>query len=110
MSHDGFRDLGKLRVTGDEPMYYELAEELPEEGDKIFWVEFGEDADDAMEPRVRKGKVVTYLAGYVVVDEAPNRGASGSCLFNEAGEVFGLMVWGINRGTSEAGVGVLLLP
>jgi V8-like Glu-specific endopeptidase len=102
-SHE-FRDIGELEVSGDEPFWYSKATEIPKKGDKVYWVQF--DKKDALKDDNASARVKYTRAGYLVVDKVPAAGSSGSCVFNDEGQVVGLIVWGtVNTGE---GIAVLL--
>ncbi len=89
---DPHRDLATLKIEGGTPDFYQRSWALPVEGSKVYWVQF---KDDDLRPERKDAKVLYYRAGYVFFDEYPENGASGSCLFDEAGRVVGIVVWHI---------------
>jgi hypothetical protein len=72
----------------------------------LQWIEYDhESLESAYAPRLRQATLIRPLAGYLVLDSAPVKGASGSCLFNSQGEVVGIIAWGVRTGSGDA-VGV----
>ena len=68
-----------------------------------MWVEYDfRTQEQAFERRYRTEKVTRIIAGHVILEETPTGGASGGCAYNAAGEVFGLMTFGM--GTQDFGV------
>ena len=103
---DDHRDLGLLEMKDSTPsVYYTRASTPPNKDDKVYWEEFG---DNDFLPKVRDAKVMYTKAGYVFFDEQPKAGASGSCLFNKAGEVVGIVVWGFYKDGKRFGAATLL--
>lgn len=100
------RDLATFRLDiGDEPLWYHAADGHPVEGDSLYWYQFSYKNVDV--ERV-EGSVVKTVTGHITFRPAPVAGASGSCLFNEEGEVVGIVAWRIAEGTTESGFGPLL--
>jgi hypothetical protein len=93
-------------VVGDIPVPQKAATVPPQKGDVVRWIEFDSynESTDYFAPVERSATVVRVLAGHVIFDIEPESGASGSCLFNTAGEVVGLVMWG----WPDTGVAVLL--
>jgi hypothetical protein len=92
---DTVRDLGRFSVdTGDIPVYHKLAE-APEIGDEVYWIEYDwSSPKNAMQPKRREAKIVNRLGGYLILDEEPTPGASGSCVLSKANTVLGVLSWG----------------
>jgi hypothetical protein len=49
------------------------------------------------------------VAGHIVLDESPTSGASGGCVYNAAGEVVGLVTFGMQTFDMERVGGVTAL-
>jgi V8-like Glu-specific endopeptidase len=104
--HNEFKDLAVIQpINSQIEYYYPKAATRPEEGDEIYWVGF--DPNSFKDVR-RSSKVAFYFAKYVFFKDLPYPGSSGSCLFNSDGEVIGVVVWGVMRGKTLYGVGVLV--
>ncbi len=105
--YDEYRDLGEIEVKGDELSYYDMALFLPPLDSEVYWAQF----DKKSLQTVRKSaKLKYYRAGYAFFDDLPDTGASGSCLFDGNGDVFGIVVWRITKNMQKTGVATLLLP
>ncbi len=91
---NNYRDLGLLKTTsGDSPDFYKTSDNDPKAGDKVYWVEYDlSKASVAYKMKTRQAKVLRVKAGHFVFDGEPVRGASGSCVFNKAGEVVGILI------------------
>jgi hypothetical protein len=96
---NGYRDLAELTVTHGTPEYYKGGPP-PEVGSEVTWVQY----DDNLNRKIRSAKVLFYRAGYLFFHKPPQYGASGSCLFDEAGNAVGIVVWATgahrNRGAA----------
>lgn len=68
--------------------WYEISEDMPEEGDRVWLVGF--DFEDGLKAEVVKAKVLNVRAGRIYYDASPGPGSSGSCVLNQAGEVVGI--------------------
>jgi hypothetical protein len=89
-----YRDLGILDPINMTPVYHKLALVPPTPGEKVRWVEYNKEVDgDFFAPVEKSALVVRLVAGYVTFDVPPTSGASGTCLFDRAGEVIGVVVW-----------------
>lgn len=104
---DDVRDLATLTAPGIEAMpRYKLADSV-RQGEKVWWTEFSFDGDKIFSSERKKAKVLRSVAGHIVFDKAPEGGASGACLMNEAGRVVGIVVWRWPAGgTQRKGVAV----
>lgn len=87
------RDLAVMYASHGAVNYYKLGE-TPARGDKVYWREYDFD-DDVLAKNLVEAEVSLLLAGHVVMTDTPETGASGGCLFNEDGEVIGVVVWSI---------------
>lgn len=102
-----YRDLGVLvPAFGDTPVYQKAAWVPPLEGETVRWIEYSLETEetDFFAPVERSGTVLRQVAGHVAFDMSPAGGASGTCLYNSAGDVVGIVMWGF----PETGVAVLL--
>jgi len=105
------RDLGMFSVSSGNPKYYSAALELPNHGDKVYWIEYDlSGTDDMFAIRRRSAEVTRLVADHIIFDAAPTLGASGTCLFNREEEVVGVIVWGIANRSYHIGIGVTLPP
>lgn len=101
------RDLATMNVDiGDQPTYGRLAGRAPVNGDKIYWQEFNLTANP-LRGELRSGEITDVTTGHFVFKPEPSPGASGGCVINEQGEVYGIVIWGIGLGPRR-GVGVIL--
>ena len=62
-----------------------------------------------LQDETKSAKVKFYRGGYVFFDKSPDPGASGSCLFNDAEEVVGVVVWRIIRATKQGAATIIEL-
>lgn len=98
------RDLGVLHVTSGRPRYYELASQAPELGDAVSWREYDRSRTErAYFGALRWAQLVNSVAGHLVLSRPPTHGASGTCVFDSAGDVVGVVSW---RDTLQSGEGV----
>jgi hypothetical protein len=90
---DRFPSVDLAGYGGDFTLTVPVGAEPPKKGDRVFWVEFSwESEDSAFERVVRSGVVTRVVAHHIIFkNRAPVPGASGSCLFNEKGEVIGII-------------------
>ena len=87
-----YADVGTVELQDEPANGYAKLADAPKIGDRIHWIEYDfRKRKNLFQGRLREGKIVTILAGMVVVDEAVTKGASGGCAYNEANEVIGLM-------------------
>lgn len=107
---DPFQDLGLLAISdrGDDPDYRPVSDRRPQPGDHVFWREFNPELEKGLQQIERKSKVLDVRLGHILIEDAPDFGASGSCLFNSLGEVVGIVVWRQVDGTEEVGGAILL--
>lgn len=84
------RDLADLLLVSGEPFYFTRAAEPPEKGDVIYWFEY---SYSPLRVVRRRGRVTGIIAEHVSFYPAGVQGASGTCLFNTSGEVFGILTW-----------------
>lgn len=97
------RDLGTFVVLSGTPHFYRHATEEPEPGDKVNWLEFDlSSKDKAFAPHSKQARVQRSVSGHLILDEPPMRGASGSCVLNEQGEVVAIITGGVNVGAGGA--------
>jgi hypothetical protein len=101
---DKYQDMGMFQVTGT-PSFYPIGSK-PKVGDKVWWVQFKEGALSFGLDEVKSTTVKHVRAGHIVIADAPNPGASGSCLLNQAGEAVGIVVWKVSDKGETSGVAV----
>lgn len=96
---------------GSGPEYHKLANPA-RAGDPVFWVEYDfSEAKLAFDPVFRTAVVQKRIAQHYILSETPVQGASGGCLFNAAGDVLGVMAWGLTMYNGEKiGAAVEILP
>ena len=104
------RDLGVLSVKAGAPVFYEHASDGPKAGDTLQWVEFDFGSkEDAYAPALRSAVLVRAVAGHLILNPVPTRGASGTCVFNSRSKVVGIIVRGTPVGKNrEEWVGVIV--
>lgn len=100
-------DIGWLKLLPGPVGSYEMSERTPKEDDKVFWVEYETGKkNEAFKAKRRDAKIINVVAGHLFLDQAPISGASGGCLFNEYGEVIGIVTAGWKIGNAyEPNVG-----
>ena len=99
-----FVDLAWFDVNlGDVPDFNPRAKTVSI-GEKVYWFEFDYSRKKVLRKEKIESKVSHVIAGHLSTDRPFTRGASGGCIFNEAGEVVGIPIWRIGYG----GVGVQL--
>lgn len=107
-------DLALLTLDPPYAGEYHKRGQTPQIGDEVNWVEFDfRTARQAYMPRQRTARVVNARIGHIMIEPSPVPGASGSCLFNTAGEVVGIISGGINTANGQEvglAVGLDLLP
>jgi hypothetical protein len=88
---DKCADLGSLKLRSGSVNYYERATKAPVVGDRLWLLGFDTSSKSkAFAPRVVDAKVVRVIAGHLFLDDFGKPGSSGSCVFNESGEVVGI--------------------
>jgi hypothetical protein len=98
-----YRDLGKLHVDkGDVPVSQYRQESPATVGQHVTWYEYNYDPGYVLSVRRRESKIERVQAGHIITGDAPNPGASGSCLFNARNEVIGIVTWNV----ADSGVSV----
>ena len=100
-----FVDIAWMRLEqGDSPVFNKRAAGLQVD-DAVHWYEYEYGAGQAMLRLVRRDSIVTQMiAGHLVTEESPEHGASGGCIFNESGEVVGIVSFGLaQEGTGKLG-------
>ena len=101
------RDFGVMRSTLGTPLFYRHAIEEPKPGEAFQWVEYDFDSkENAYAPKHMSAVLVRRLAGHLILDPVPTRGASGTCVFNSRSEVAGIIVRGVRVGVDGESVGV----
>jgi hypothetical protein len=98
-------DLGWLALRTPVSVWYSVASEKPKVGDKVFWREYEIQKEDKFFTFVeRDSEIVSVVAGSFYTKRIIRQGASGGCVFNEAGEILGLATMGYTIGyTGDAG-------
>jgi hypothetical protein len=96
------RDLGELKVLTGQPAFYRHAKIEPKIGETLHWIEYDyKDKQKAYAPIRREAHLVRNIAGHLILNDSPVRGASGSCLFNSGNEVVGVIVWSVRAGVTD---------
>ena len=99
------------RVTSDTPFpyFFPIAAVDPKVGDRVTIV--GYNFDKGAKPYIVKTKITDFSAGVLYTEDTPGPGSSGSCVFNEEGEVvainYGARVVSMDR---VRGAAVVLTP
>lgn len=103
-------DLAVVLLDLEPKSYAPRAKQGPAPGDKVLWVEFDfRKRDKVFKSRLKEGKVLRTFAGHVVLEEEITRGASGGCAYNEAGEVLGIMAFGVETNDMKVSAGFVAL-
>lgn len=87
-------DLGIVAPMRPFARHYTVAPGPPAPGDRVTF--YGYDfrsGSKAFASRRYDARVRRIVAGNLVLDKAPDFGTSGSCVFNEAGEVLAVISW-----------------
>ena len=99
-------DLAILDLT-IEPLYFKKGEVAV--GDRVRWIEYDFHlVKGAYAPVVRDAQVVNLRALQIIMDRAPERCASGPCLFNADGDVVGIISGFHPMEDGAAGVAVVI--
>ncbi len=86
------RDLGLLELKSGEPSYYRHATKEPEVGDLLHWLEYNSsNRETVYTRRIKRAKLLRRVSGHLILDQEPQKGASGSCVLNMKGEVVGIL-------------------
>jgi hypothetical protein len=94
VSHSEARDIGELDpYLGDTPDYQYLQETPATVDQHVTWYEYSYEPGKVLSTVRREAKIERLQAGHIIIDKAPNPGASGSCLFNARNEVVGIITW-----------------
>ena len=100
-------DLAVVSLDAPPPFGFAELGPKPEIGDKVYWVEYNfEDPDEAMRRVERRAEVSNVVAGYITADKEVVPGASGGCVYNEAGQVVGLVTFGMGLGRGRSAIGI----
>lgn len=74
----------------------------PQAGEEVFWYEYDMSSPDHFfRPLRRQSRIVQVLAGHIFIKDPPQDGASGSCVFNSAGGVIGMIVKRLEASNGE---------
>lgn len=111
---DPRRDLVRLESEEALPLVYKVAESQPIVGTRVSTVGFWYSQERFLQQRRFVGQVLTTISGYLFFDvplrgettEEALPGTSGSCVFNEAGEVVAITIGGGGRTKAAFGAAV----
>jgi hypothetical protein len=96
-------DVAQVKLSSEPANYATLAVHGPAVGETIMWVEYDfRTQGEAFERRYRTTTINRIVAGHAILEDTPVGGASGGCAYNAAGEVLGLMTFGMP--TSDLGM------
>lgn len=88
-------DFAVVELNADVP-YYRVATKPPKPGDRLYWLAYNFSArKSAYAPKPYVGTVALVYAGTVIVEDDTVQGSSGSCVLNAAGEVVGVISFGM---------------
>ena len=87
------RDLAILYLQRGAVNYYK-AGPAPVNDAKVYWREYSW-GEEVLSKSLVESTVAYTIAGHFVLTDEPEGGASGGCLFNEDGEVIGVVTWGL---------------
>jgi len=105
-AHHLATDLSYLQTDLELTEWYARGN-LPAVGDVVTWVEYDfSKPERAYQPKARSSKVLGTRLSHIFLKEVPESGASGTCVFNAAGEVVGIIAWRQRVGMDEIGVAV----
>lgn len=89
---NNYVDIALMVTDLDDLKYYPLG--VSYVGDKVYWYEYSyKNAKSIYQNERREAKVSSVRVNHYFFDKAPLPGASGTCLFNEAGHVIGIISW-----------------
>jgi hypothetical protein len=94
------RDLAPMTLDEGDVTYFPLAEAAIQDS-KVFWQEF----DISVKPLrlvTRSAKVGQLVSGHFTFKPGPSPGASGGCVFDESGNVVGIVTWTVGPGVGVA--------
>ena len=103
------RDLAQLLSDGESlPLMASRADSGPSSGESVYWQQFNM-SSSPMRQEIQRGRVTDLGPGHFAFEPEPEDGASGGCVFNEAGGVLGIVVWSLgDNPLSRDGVAVTL--
>jgi len=103
------RDMAQLLPDSESlPLMASRAVLGPSQGEAIYWQQFNMDSNP-MRQEIQRGRVTDVGPGHFAFEPEPKNGASGGCVFNELGDVLGVVVWGLGENfASRDGVAVTL--
>lgn len=93
----GASDLGHIVPQGlPFERFYEIAQAAPKTGDRVSFHGYDfRSSGKAWAERNYEAKVRRIVAGNIVLDKEPDRGTSGSCVFDADGRVLAVICWGV---------------
>jgi V8-like Glu-specific endopeptidase len=95
-------DLAEVKLDHPVQKVYPLAQKAPEPGSKLFIRGYDfRKIKDILAPRDWEVTVLRVVAGHVVFKPTVSVGSSGSCVLNEAGEVVGVVAFGIDADSGD---------
>ncbi|UCD56791.1 MAG: trypsin-like peptidase domain-containing protein [Candidatus Hydrogenedentota bacterium] len=102
------RDLGAFVLLDGMPNYFHHARMEPLPGERVYWLEFDlSEKDKAFGPKQKTALVQRSVSGHLILDVPPKKGASGSCVLNDSGEVVGIVCWSVSL-VARKSVGVVV--
>lgn len=100
-------DLGVVETDVPFPAWNKAAIAAPAVGDYLWLVGYDWDnKEKGYAAEVIRVRVTRVVAGHVIYHPAGKPGSSGSCVWNQDGQVVAINVWGQDVGTDEVGIGV----
>lgn len=97
---DAARDLAALEVEQDLARWYPVAEHAPTEGERVEVIGYA--LDRALAPKRVTARVLRVLGGLIVISSGAEPGFSGSCVWDGAGRVVGVLQWVLMRNGQPA--------
>lgn len=103
-------DLARVVLSQDPENYATLAVRGPAVGETLMWVEYDfRTQAEAFAARYRTSQVARSVAGHIILTDDPTPGASGGCAYNAAGEVVGLITFGMRTEDTKSAGGITAL-
>lgn len=91
LSHALTSDIAYMVPSFPLEQHYTLSSQPARMGDIVLFLDFNRDVGKAMEDILIKVKVQRVVAGHLYFSGIGDPGASGSCVWNQAGDVVGIM-------------------